>query len=91
MSNFSLAKVNFHRNYGKVFAFTHSKELCYRNFVTESLLMYLCLFCKHCKGQRCLSHPTSLINASKSGKTLSHCPRRYRKTLSNIFGKDLGW
>ena len=27
-SNFSLAKINCHRNYGKVFAFTNSKEKC---------------------------------------------------------------
>ena len=85
MSNFSLAKINCHRNYGKVFAFTRSKEkvlkkLCYRIFVNVSLFVLQA---------GCLSHPTSLINASKPVKTLSHFPR-YRETLSNVFRLHLG-
>ena len=43
-STVSLAKINSHRNYGKVFAFTHSNEKCRRNFVKESLLNFLCCF-----------------------------------------------
>ena len=39
-SNFSLAKINCHRNFGKVFAFTHSNEKLKRKFVEESLLTY---------------------------------------------------
>ena len=63
--------------------------------VKESLLQNLCLCIFVCfeglaKDRVCLSHPTSLINASKPEKTLSHFPRGYRETLSNIFGKDLG-
>ena len=37
---FSFAKINCHRNFGKVFAFTHSNEKLKRNFVEESLLTY---------------------------------------------------
>ena len=39
-SNFSLAKINCHRNFGEVFAFTHSNEKLKRKFVEESLLTY---------------------------------------------------
>ena len=39
-SNFSLAKINCHRHFGKVFAFTHSNEKLKRKFVEESLLTY---------------------------------------------------
>ena len=39
-SNFSLAKINCHRNFGKVFAFTHSNEKLKRKCVAESLLTY---------------------------------------------------
>ena len=39
-SNFSLAKINCHRNFGKEFAFTHSNEKLKRNFVEESLLTF---------------------------------------------------
>ena len=43
-SNLYVAKINCHRNYGKVFAFTHSKKkvlkkLCYRIFVNVSLVV----------------------------------------------------
>ena len=37
-SNISLAKINCHRNFGKVFAFTYSNEKYKRIFVEESLL-----------------------------------------------------
>ena len=40
-NNVSLAKLNCHRNFGKVFAFTHSNEKLKRKFVEESLLAYL--------------------------------------------------
>ena len=41
MSNISLAEINCHRNYDKVFAFTHSKKkllkkVCQRIFVNVS-------------------------------------------------------
>ena len=49
---FSLAKINCHRNYVKVFAFTHNKEYCYRSFVKESLLMSLRLFLQSLQKQR---------------------------------------
>ena len=39
-SNFSLAKINCHRNFGKVFAFTHSNEKLKRKVVEESLFTY---------------------------------------------------
>ena len=39
-SNFSLAKINCHRNFGKVSAFTHSNEKLKTKFVEESLLTY---------------------------------------------------
>ena len=39
--NFHNADINCHRNFGKVFAFTHSNEKLKRKFVEESLLTYL--------------------------------------------------
>ena len=39
-SNLSLAKINCHRNFGKVFAFTHNNEKLKRKCVEESLLTY---------------------------------------------------
>ena len=41
-SNFSLAKINCHRNFGKVFAFTHSNEKLKRKFVEESFVKVFC-------------------------------------------------
>ena len=61
----------------------------------ETLLQNLCYcvfvcFAGLAQGRGRLTHPTSLINANKAVKNLSHFPRRYREALSNIFGKYLG-
>ena len=38
--HFFFGKTNCHRNFGKVFAFTHSNEKLKRKFDEESLLTY---------------------------------------------------
>ena len=91
-----MAKIICHRNYGIVtetmakYLSSHTEKKSVKETFFIHINVSLVCFAGYAKDNWCLLHPRSLINASKPVKTLSHFPRQYRETLSNIFGNDLG-
>ena len=78
-----LAKINCHRNFGKVFAFTHSNEKLKRKFVEESLLTHL-------PHNLCCSVHTNDDKSAKITRAKHICSCKLACVNANVVGFDFG-